>query len=93
MTSRSSDGRCGRLGKRCDTRYASGDLTGAAQAFERVALRHDSAAAWHNLAVARQRLGQREAALVAADRALARAQAVEPQWLDAARALRDPAVK
>ena len=71
-----------------NTRFAGGDAAGAAQAFERVALRHDSAAAWHNLAVVRQRLGQRAAALAAADRALARAQAVEPQWLDAARALR-----
>ena len=71
-----------------NTRFAGGDPAGAAQAFERVALRHDSAAVWHNLAVVRQRLGQRAAALAAADRALARAPAAEPQWLDAARALR-----
>ena len=64
------------------------DAVQAAIGFERVALRHDSAAAWHNLAVVRQRLGQRAAALAAADRALARAPAAEPQWLDAARALR-----
>lgn len=70
-----------------NTRYASGDLAGAAQAFERVALRHDSAAAWHNLAVMRLRLGQRDVAHTAAERALARAQDAEPQWLEAARSL------
>ncbi len=70
-----------------NTRFASGDLRGAAQAFERVALRHDSAAAWHNLAMTRQRLGQRDAARMAAGRAVARARAEEPAWLAASEAL------
>ena len=70
-----------------NTRFASGDLRGAAQAFERVALRHDSAAAWHNLALTRQRLGQRDAAQVAAGRAVARARTEEPAWLAASESL------
>jgi Peptidase_C39 like family len=70
-----------------NTSFASGDLDGAAVAFERVARQHDSAAAWHNLAIARARLGQREPALAAAARALARARTVEPAWLEAAERL------
>jgi tetratricopeptide (TPR) repeat protein len=70
-----------------NTRYASGDLAGAASAFERVASQHDSAAAWHNLAATRLRLGQREAARAAAERALARARDAEPAWRDATEAL------
>ncbi|MES2957332.1 MAG: PA2778 family cysteine peptidase [Pseudomonadota bacterium] len=70
-----------------NTRFAGGDLTGAAQAFERVASQHDSAAAWHNLAVTRLQMGQREAARQAAWRALARARTDEPAWLAAAEAL------
>ena len=70
-----------------NTRFASGDLAGAAQAFERVALRHDSAAAWHNLAMTQQRLGQRDAARVAARRAVTRSRADEPAWLAASESL------
>ena len=70
-----------------NTRFASGDLAGAAQAFERVALQHDSAAAWHNLAATRMRLGQRDAAQQAAERALVRARTAEPAWREAAEAL------
>jgi tetratricopeptide (TPR) repeat protein len=70
-----------------NARFASGDLAGAAQAFERVALLHDSAAAWHNLGVTRLRLGQRDAARQAAERALARARTAEPVWREAAEAL------
>jgi len=70
-----------------NTRFASGDVAGAAQAFERAAQQHDSAAAWHNLATTRLRLGQRDLAQVAAARALARARAVEPAWLEAAERL------
>ena len=70
-----------------NTRFASGDLDGAAQAFERVASQHGSAAAWHNLGAVRLRQGQREAAHAAALRAVARAQAMEPQWLPASQAL------
>jgi len=70
-----------------NTRFASGDLAGAAQAFERVAQQHDSAAAWHNLATTRARLGQREPAQEAAARAVARARTTEPAWLEAAERL------
>jgi tetratricopeptide (TPR) repeat protein len=70
-----------------NTRFAAGDTRGAALAFQREAALHDSAAAWHNLAVARLRLGERADAQVAAERALARAQAAEPQWVEAATAL------
>jgi len=68
-------------------RYASGDLPGAASAFERVAVRDDSAAAWHNLATTRLQLGQRDAAMQAALRAVGRARAAEPAWLEAAETL------
>lgn len=70
-----------------NTRFASGDVRGAAQAFERVALRHDSAAAWLNLAMTRQRLGLHDAARVAAGRAVARSRSAEPAWLAASEAL------
>lgn len=70
-----------------NTRFATGDLRGAAQAFERVALRHDSAAAWHNLALTQQRLGLLDAARTAANRAVARARADEPGWLAASESL------
>ncbi len=70
-----------------NTRFASGDLIGAAMAFERVLQQHDSAAAWHNLAAVRARLSQREPARAAAARALARAHAVEPAWIEAAERL------
>jgi tetratricopeptide (TPR) repeat protein len=70
-----------------NTRYAGGDPSGAAAAFERVARQHDSAAAWHNLAATRLQLGQTEAARQAALRAVTRARAAEPAWLDAAQSL------
>ena len=70
-----------------NTRFASGDVAGAALAFERVASQHDSAAAWHNLAMTRQQLGQREAARSAAERAVARARVNEPTWLAASETL------
>jgi tetratricopeptide (TPR) repeat protein len=70
-----------------NARHASGDLAGAAAAFERVALQHDSAAAWHNLAATRLQLGQREAARQAAARALRRARDADPAWREAAEAL------
>jgi len=70
-----------------NARFAGGDLAGAAQAFERVATQHDSAAAWHNLAAVRLRAGDRAAAQLAAERALNRAQNAEPQWLSAATAM------
>ena len=64
--------------------HAAGDLRGAAQAFEQAATRHDSAAAWHNLALTRDAMGEANAAREAARHAVARARAAEPQWLDAA---------
>jgi tetratricopeptide (TPR) repeat protein len=70
-----------------NVRARLGDWRGAAGAFERVARRYDSAAAWHNLALARRQTGDIAAARVAAHRALERALSDEPQWLDAARAL------
>ena len=68
-----------------NSRHAAGDLRGAAQAFEAAALRHDSAAAWNNLAQTRLALGDRAAARQAARRAVERAEVAEPQWLAAAR--------
>jgi hypothetical protein len=65
------------------------DWPRAALSFERAALRHDSAAAWHNLALARWSLGQHGAAREAADRALARALGHEPAWLEAAQKVVD----
>ena len=55
----------------------------------RVAQQHDSAAAWNNLAMARLKLGEHEAALMAAQAALKRAQASEPKWVSAAQATLD----
>lgn len=72
-----------------NTRYASGDRAGAAQAFAQAAERHDSAAAWNNLARVRWELGERDAARTAAQRALRRAREAEPRWLDAATATAD----
>lgn len=63
-----------------NSRLAAGDLPGAAQAFEAVAARHDSAAAWNNLAELRWRLGQTDAARDAARHAWARAQSDEPAY-------------
>lgn len=66
--------------------YAMGDLRGAADVLARTAQTHDSAAAWNNLASVHLKLGEGEAALQAAQRALQRAQAAEPQWLNASQA-------
>jgi hypothetical protein len=68
-----------------NTRFNAGDIAGAATAFEAAARRHDSAAAWNNLAQARLKLGQRTAALDAAQRAVQRAETAEKQWVEAAR--------
>lgn len=68
-----------------NTQLAAGRVAESADSFERAARRHDSAAAWSNLARARLALGQRDAARDAALRAVARAQSTEPRWLDAAR--------
>ena len=70
-----------------NTRFAAGNLRGAADAFERVALKHDSAAAWHNLAAVRSQLGETALARAAAERAVQRASTQEPNWRDAAERL------
>ncbi len=70
-----------------NTRYAAGNLRGAAEAFERVALKHDSAAAWHNLAAVRMKLGEKALARTAAERAVQRAATQEPNWREAAERL------
>lgn len=67
-----------------NTLYASGQTRAAADVFEHAANRHDSAAAWNNLANARIKLGEREAAVHAASQAVRRARSVETRWLDAA---------
>jgi tetratricopeptide (TPR) repeat protein len=64
-----------------------GDAPRAAATFEAAALRHDSAAAWHNLGVMRSRMNDRAGAAQAAQRALARAQAAEPAWVPRAQRL------
>lgn len=66
--------------------YASGALPEAESAYDRVAQRHDSAPAWHNLA--RVRLARRDlpGAYTAADAAVRRAHR-EPAWRDAAEAV------
>lgn len=68
-----------------NARHAVGDLRGAELAFEAAAMRHDSAAAWNNLAQTRLELGDRAGARQAARRAVARADAAEPRWAAAAR--------
>lgn len=69
-----------------NARATAGDLTGAAEAFEHAARQHDSAVAWNNLAHMRMKQGQQAAAVEAAQRAVERAQASEPQWLSIAKA-------
>ena len=69
-----------------NTRAAAGDLDGAAHHFEATAQRHDSAAAWINLAEMRLQLSQLPAAQAAAQRAIAASQA-DPAWRDAAHQL------
>jgi hypothetical protein len=66
---------------------AQGRWLDAAASFERAAQRHDSAAAWPNLGIARLQQGRRQDARDAASRALARATAAEPAWRDAAQRL------
>jgi len=68
-----------------NSRYAAGDVAGAADAFEAAARRHDSAAAWINLAELRLQQGRHDAAEAAARQAVARG-AAEPGFVDAAAA-------
>ena len=65
--------------------YAAGRIDEAADVLEAAARRHDSAAAWNNLALVQLQRGDRRSAHEAAQRALARAEAAEPQWLPAVR--------
>lgn len=62
----------------------AGDAAGAQAAFQAVAERHDSAVAWINLARLRLDAGDAEGARAAARRGLARADAAEPAWRQAA---------
>lgn len=66
--------------------FAQDYIAQAAHVFAEVAQRSDHAAAWNNLAAAQLRLGKREAALRAAERAVERARMAEPRWLAAAQA-------
>lgn len=68
-----------------NARYATGDKAGAAHAFEDAAVRHNSAAAWNNLAQVRWELGQASAARDAAWRAWQCANTQEPEWIQAVR--------
>ena len=63
--------------------FAAGDADAAAQVLAHAAQRHDSAAAWNNLARVHLQRGDRDAAIAAARRAVAAAQR-EPTWRDAA---------
>jgi hypothetical protein len=67
-----------------NTRHAAGDLRGAAAAFNHAARKHDSAAAWNNLAQTLHELGDAAGARAAAGRAVQRARAAEPAMLDTA---------
>jgi tetratricopeptide (TPR) repeat protein len=67
-----------------NTRHAAGDIAGAAAAFDHAARRHDSAAAWNNLARVQWQQGRRDDARASAARAVRRARDGEPKWLDAA---------
>lgn len=69
-----------------NARAGVGDIAGAAQAFEHAAKQHNSAVAWNNLAHMRMKLGQQAAAVDAAQKAVARAEATEPQWLSITKA-------
>lgn len=68
-----------------NVRLAAGDLAGAAAAFEALARRQDGAAAWNNLAQVQLRRGLHDQALAAAERAVSRAGAAEPQWAEVTR--------
>jgi tetratricopeptide (TPR) repeat protein len=65
--------------------YAAGRIDEAATVLDAAARRHDSAAAWNNLALVQLQRGDRRAARDAAQRALLRAESAEPQWLPAVR--------
>ena len=61
---------------------------GAARAWEEAALRHDSAVAWNNLALARWQLGDRAGASAALAQAERRVDSAEPTWAATVQATR-----
>jgi len=63
-------------------------LSGAADASERAAMRHDSAVAWNNLAMLRWQQGDRAGAQAALAQAQRRVESVEPAWATAVQATR-----
>jgi hypothetical protein len=65
-----------------NTAHASGDTPRAVEVFRRAAQRHDSGAAWVNLATVLLELGQRDEAIAAAQRAVN-----DATWGEAARAV------
>lgn len=69
-----------------NAQFSAGDYTAAAGVFEGLAKREDSAPAWNNLAQARLKLGQLQAALTAARRAVEKSQGSQARWLAASMA-------
>jgi len=67
-------------------RLKLGDAAGAEAAWQRAAERHDSAAAWNNLAMLRWQRGDRAGAIAALDRALQRVSSAEPAFAGAVQA-------
>jgi len=61
-------------------RWRLGDAAGAEAAWMAAARRHDSAAAWNNLALARWRRGDRDGARQALARAMHRVDGAEPAF-------------
>lgn len=57
----------------------SGDVQAASRTFSNAAMRHQNAAAWNNLAIARARLGDQRGAVDAAETAVERAAASQPR--------------
>jgi tetratricopeptide (TPR) repeat protein len=69
-------------------RLKLGDAAAAEAAWQRAAERHDSAAAWNNLAMLRWQRGDRDGARVALSRALQRTASAEPAFAAAVQATR-----
>ncbi|MFO1220080.1 MAG: PA2778 family cysteine peptidase [Burkholderiaceae bacterium] len=71
-----------------NARVAAGDVDGALRAFEAAAARHDSAAAWNNLALLRWRRGDAAGARAALANAERRVAGADAAFADAVRATR-----
>lgn len=69
-------------------RLKQGDAQGAEAVWQRAAERHDSAAAWNNLAMLRWQRGDRDGARAALARALRRVSGAEPAFAAAVQATR-----